>query len=262
MITKLLYHFYKTMFKKIIIILIIVCCNYSVSYAANKKSPIIIVAVASSFYNTTLEIASLFYKKTKIKTVIIKGSSGKHYAQIINGAPFDIFFSADQKRPKLLEKNNIKSRIYAIGKLILWTNDDSMDLKYDSIKYEKFNHIIIANEKLAPYGLAAVEYLKKLKIFDKIIHKTLKPENILAAFSLSQTNNAKFAILSLSDFKTDKKTIGQYVIIPQNFYQPIRQNVIALNEKKNVKLFMNFLRSKDAITVIKKNGFGVMPHDK
>ena len=131
------------------------------------------VAVASNFYSTIKVIAEQFELKTagfsgqQHKVILIPGSSGKHYAQIINGAPFEIFFSADTKRARLLEQAERAETgtrfTYALGKLILWSPiDDYVDLKGEVLNSKDFRYLAIANPKLAPYGKAAEEVLKSL----------------------------------------------------------------------------------------------------
>jgi len=141
------------------------------------------VAVASNFSNAMLTIVKQFESVSDHKVILSFGSTGKHYSQIIHGAPFDIFFAADTHRPERLEKKGIAipdSRFtYAIGKLVLWSPvDHYLDSSARILKQGEFRYLAIANPKLAPYGLAAQEVLQALKLWTKLQQRLVRGENI------------------------------------------------------------------------------------
>ena len=155
------------------------------------------IAVASNFYPTMKAIVDQFelenYEFSKInKIVLISGSSGKHYAQIINGAPFDIFFSADQARPALLEEKGIveyQSRFtYALGKIVLWSPTNGFVYSEGQVLYDNnFRFLAIANPKIAPYGIATKETLVSMGLWKNMDKKLVRGENIAQAFQFINT---------------------------------------------------------------------------
>ncbi|RKZ91942.1 MAG: molybdate ABC transporter substrate-binding protein, partial [Gammaproteobacteria bacterium] len=171
--------------------------------AGNVMAEEIRVVVASNFTDAIREIAGRFEMKTQHKVSVISGSTGKHYAQISNGAPFDVFFAADVKRPELLEQQGLAlpgSRFtYAVGKIVLWSPDqDYIDTSANVLKQGKFNHLSIANPKLAPYGRAAQQVLKKLGLWNKLQGRMVRGENIGQAFQFVKSGNARLGFVAFS----------------------------------------------------------------
>ena len=153
---------------------IIQLCAYVIFVlAANVQAAEIKVAVASNFANTLKEIAAEFQKDTGHQLAITPGATGKFYAQISNGAPFDVFLSADDETPRKLVQEGkaiaASQFTYAIGRLALWSpSPDLVDKNADILKTDKFKYIAIANAKVAPYGQAAVQTMQKLGVLSKI----------------------------------------------------------------------------------------------
>jgi len=225
------------------------------------------VAVASNFHNPLKEIIEEFEKKTEHKTLIISGSTGKLYAQILNGAPFHIFLAADSLRPQLLEKNGGAidgTRIsYALGKISLWSpnlNAISGTIKSTLLR-KKFSHIAMANPITAPYGKAALQTLKKLGLWNIIQPNVVQGENINQAFQFVFTNNAQLGFVSLAQI-LDPKIIhkGKQIDVPDEYYEPIKQDAVILaNGKFNdgaISLW-NFLQSDISKRIIQKYGYGL-----
>lgn len=224
------------------------------------------VAVAANFVAPMEEISAAFAKETGHQLKISSGASGKFYAQIKNGAPFQVFLSADDEKPIQLEKDGLAvqgSRFtYAIGKLILWSsNPNLVDSKGNVLVVANFNKMAIANPKLAPYGEAAIETLTALKLRDKLESKLVMGENISQTYQFVATGNAELGFIALSQVtKNNNLTTGSGWIVPENLYSPIKQDVVLLeNGKDNIaaKQLMNFLRSQKALTIIKSYGYGV-----
>ena len=223
------------------------------------------VAVATNFINPFKLLIKQFEKKTGHKVIIISGSTGKLYAQIVNGAPFDIFLSADDLRPKLLINKGYAilgtQYSYALGKITLWSpnaNIISKNVALTLIK-KKFSHIAIANPVTAPYGKAALQTLKNLDQWDKLKPFIVQGENIGQAFQFVFSNNAELGFVALSqvlDPKNNQK--GKRVDIPSRYYDPIKQDIVILTKGGNsvgsLELW-NFLKSDKAKTIIKKRGY-------
>ena len=190
------------------------------------------VAVASNFYPTMKVIAKLYELKTAgstghHKVVLIPGSSGKHYAQIMNGAPFDIFFSADTERARLLEQEGrvlAGTRFtYALGKLILWSSiDNYVDSKGEVLNKKDFRYLAIANPKLAPYGKSAEEALRSLKLWTNLKERLVQGENIAQTFQFVSSGNAKLGFVAYSQImNSDHSTDGSFWEVPKSIYKPI-----------------------------------------
>ena len=176
------------------------------------------VAVASNFYPTMKVIAKLYELKTAgssghHKVILIPGSSGKHYAQIMNGAPFDIFFSADIERARLLEQEGIVVAgtrfTYALGKLILWSSiDNYVDSKGEVLNKKDFRYLAIANPKLAPYGKSAEEALRSLKLWTNLKERLVQGENIAQTFQFVSSGNAKLGFVAYSQIMNPDLSIN------------------------------------------------------
>ena len=227
------------------------------SYARNTDQ-ILKLAVASNFRTAVTEIANIFTSKTGNEINISSASTGKLYAQIINGAPFDIFLSADELTPIQLEKNKLTvdgSRFtYAYGRLVLLSLDSKTSINSEQylVNFEKINKIAIANPKLAPYGAAALDVLKNLAMYDTVVSKLVYGENISQAFQYVVSRSAEIGFVSLSQVKSFyTNTFDGYWIIPNNLHRPINQQAVLLLHGKDSRIayeFLSFMKS----TMVKK----------
>lgn len=212
------------------------------------------VAVAANFAAPAQKIAAEFEKQTGHKAIIATGSTGKFYAQIVNGAPFDILLSADDETPAKLEREGhavAGSRYtYAIGKLVLWSAKPAIiDDKAEVLKRGSFNHLAIANPKVAPYGAAAVETMKALGVYDALQSKLVMGENIAQTHQFVATGNALLGFVALSQVLKDGKIEGSYWSVPEKLYTPIRQDAALLDKGKDNKAaraFLDFLKTNKA----------------
>jgi molybdate transport system substrate-binding protein len=212
------------------------------------------VAVAANFAGPVQKIAAEFEKQTGHKVIIVTGSTGKFYAQIVNGAPFDILLAADDETPAKLEKEGHsvvgKRFTYAIGKLVLWSPKSAVvDAKGEVLKNGGFDHISVANPKLAPYGAAAVETMKALGVYDSLQAKVVTGENIAQTHQFVATGNALLGFVALSQVLKDGKIEGSAWIVPEKLYSPIRQDAVLLNKGKDNKAataFLDFLKNNKA----------------
>ncbi len=222
------------------------------------------IAVASNFSNTIKKIVQSYKNVSKDKIVLIFGSTGKIYAQIKNGAPFDAFFSADAKTPKLLENEKLtvdKGRFtYAMGKIILWSPlQNFIDPKGAVLKSGQFKYLAIANAKLAPYGRAAKQSLKAMGLFDTLKEKIIRGENISQTFQFIKSRNVELGIISLSQLNSLRKdSRGSWWPIPKKLYSPIVQQVALLKKGPGLSRFIDFVLSKKGRAIIKQDGYDVL----
>lgn len=227
------------------------------------------VAVASNFYPTMKIIAKRYELKTggslgqQHKVVLIPGSSGKHFAQIMNGAPFDVFFSADEERPRLLEKEG-KAQMgtrytYALGKLVLWSPIDGfIDSEGLVLNQKDFRYLAIANPKISPYGASAEEALRSLRLWDNMQDRLVRGENITQTFQFVRSSNAKLGFVAYSQIKNPSFFLrGSFWEVPQSIYKPIQQQAILLKESSIGKEFLSFVQSDESLSIISKSGYGL-----
>lgn len=216
-------------------ILVAVVCTL---FATPAMAAEVHVAVAANFTAPMKQIASEFEKTTGHKVVLSFGASGKFYAQIKNGAPFQLMLSADDDKPIQLEKDGLAvagSRFtYAIGTLVLWSaKPDLVDPKGDILAKGNVNKIAIANPQLAPYGVAAMEVLAKRGLTAAIKPKIVQGENISQTFQFASTGNADLGFVALSQvMKNGKITSGSAWVVPGNLHTPIRQDAVLLMKGK------------------------------
>lgn len=222
------------------------------------------VAVAANFTAPIQAIAKDFEKDTGHKLVASFGATGQFYAQIKNGAPFEVFLAADDSTPAKLEQEKAVvpgSRFtYAIGKLALWSPKDGyVDAKGEVLKKGGFQHLSIANPKTAPYGLAATQVLDKLGLKDKLTGRIVEGQNIGQAYQFVSSGNAELGFVALSQiYKDGKVTAGSAWIVPADLYEPIRQDAVILEKGKDnaaAKALVDYLKGPKAAAVIKAYGY-------
>jgi len=223
------------------------------------------VAVASNFYPAMKEIVLQYELKQSQssenhKIILISGSSGKHYAQIMNGAPFDIFFSADKVRPILLEKKGISetgSRFtYALGRLVLWSSLDDFVEKDERLYNNDLRFLAIANPKIAPYGVAAREALISINLWKDLQSKLVRGENIAQTFQFVNSGNAKLGFISYSQLMNPNYSVGgSFWEVPQSMFKPIEQQAVLLKKSSLAKDFLSFIGSDESLNIISKYGY-------
>lgn len=220
------------------------------------------VAVASNFTGAIKEIAQAFEKQTGHQVTLVFGSTGKHYAQIKNGAPFEAFFAADVKRPKLLEEEGAAqpgSRFtYAIGKVVLWSpNQDLVDADAEVLNSDQFRHLAVANPELAPYGKAAEQVMKAKGAWEALRGRMVRGENIGQTFQFVYSGNAELGFVALSQIKKPGAAIeGSYWEPEQSLYDSIEQQAVLLKNNDVARDFLAFVRSEPAREIIHGYGYG------
>ncbi|UDF03133.1 molybdate ABC transporter substrate-binding protein [Asticcacaulis sp. AND118] len=219
------------------------------------------VAVAANFTETAKRIATAFEKKTGHTVTQSFGASGQFYAQITHGAPFEVFLSADAERPVRLDSDGLTVKgtrfVYAYGKLVLWSADKRVDAKGAVLSKGTFDKLAIADPAAAPYGAAAVETLTRLGLYDRLQSKIVKGGNIAQTYTFIATGAAELGFVALS--QTQGKG-GSSWVVPANLYSPIDQQAVLLKtgaDNPAAKAYMAFLRSPEAVTIIRSHGYEV-----
>jgi molybdate transport system substrate-binding protein len=222
------------------------------------------VAVAANFTAPMQKIAADFERDTGHKVLLAFGSTGKFYAQIKNGAPFEVFFAADDKTPARLEQEGFAvagSRFtYAIGQLALWSaRPGYVDDQGAVLKQGAFTHLAIANPKLAPYGAAATETLNRLGLLAALQPKFVQGENIAQTFQFVSTGNAELGFVALSQVtEGGKLKSGSAWIVPSALHAPIRQDAVVLTRGKDnaaALALMKYMKQDKARAIIRAYGY-------
>jgi len=234
--------------------------------SARPQQKVINVAVASDLKFAMSELASAYEKQSDVKVKLTFGSSGNFFAQIRNGAPFDIFFSADSNYPLKLSEAGLvlpnSSYDYAIGRLVLWSRaDGKVDPSksgWNALLDPGVQKIAIANPEHAPYGRAAVAALRSSGFYDKAKDKLVFGENISQAAQFVQSGSAQIGILSMSLALSLPLRSGKYWEIPRHQYFPLIQSAVVLKrtEQKDLAIsFMEFVASPSGTEILEEFGF-------
>jgi molybdate transport system substrate-binding protein len=221
------------------------------------------VAVAANFTAPMQKIAAEFEKDTGHKVTASFGSTGKFYAQIKNGAPFEILLAADDETPAKLIKEDAAiagtNFTYAIGKLVLWSAKPGVvDEAGEVLKKGSFEHLALANPKLAPYGAAGIETMKAMGAYDALQAKIVTAENIGQAYQFISSGNAELGFVALSQVLKDGKIEGSAWVVPAKYYTQIKQDAVVLAKgrgKPAAEALMKYLKGDKAKAVIKSYGY-------
>lgn len=238
----------------------------SLLLAASAQAAEVKVAVASNFAQPMKELAADFEKETGHKLTISQGATGKFYAQISNGAPFDVLLAADDETPTRLVKEGkavaASQFTYAIGRLVLWSPDDKLvDQDGQVLKSDKFKYLAIANARVAPYGRAAVQVMQKLGVLGKIEPHVVQGENIAQTLQFVTTGNAQLGFVALSQvLEHGKIKAGSAWVVPEGIHEQIRQDAVLLNAGKDsaaAASLLAYLKSDKAKKAIESYGYKV-----
>jgi len=239
------------------------------SQEASKPCGTVTVAAASDLSYAMNEIAMNFEKAARCTVRVSTGSSGNFLTQIENGAPFDVFFSADIEYPRRLESEGLaapgSTYLYAIGKIVLWTRKDSrVEVEKGLVTLRDFSvrKIAIANPQHAPYGRAAEEALRRSGVYDAVKDRLVLGENISQAAEFVESGNADAGILALSlVLSPTMKGKGRAWAIPENLYTPIQQGAVIVGAAPNPQgagQFLDYIKTPAARTLFEQYGF-VLP---
>lgn len=222
------------------------------------------IAVAANFADPIKAIVADFSRATGHTVKISTGATGKFYAQIVNGAPFDALLAADDDTPARLvaEKHGVPGSVftYAVGRLVLWsTNASKVDAHASTLKSGNFRFLAVANPKTAPYGRAALQTLAAMKV-DVPDSKRVVGESIAQTWQFAATGNADLGFVALSQvWKDGKLTSGSAWIVPANLHQPIRQDAVLLlhgQHNAETRALLDWLKSPSARKIIESYGYG------
>lgn len=241
------------------VLLLATLCSLTMPVAAEQLR----VAVASNFGATLGKLAEHFEAQSGHSVVLSAASTGKHYAQIRNGAPFDAFFAADRKRPDALDGAGIAvpgSRYtYALGRLVLWSpRSGYVDAEGRVLQEGMYRFLAIANPKLAPYGQAAQQVMQRLGLWAGAQGKLVRGENIGQAFHYVYSGNAELGFIADAQLHAPgRETGGSAWQVPPRLYQPIEQQAVLLRDSAAGRAFMAYVQSAAAQTVIRDAGYGI-----
>jgi molybdate transport system substrate-binding protein len=224
------------------------------------------VAVAANFTAPMQKIAKAFEQATGHKAQLAFGATGKFYGQIKNGAPFAVLLAADDETPARLEKEGLAvvgTRFtYATGRLALWSKQPNLgDEKGEVLRSNSFNKLAIADPKLAPYGIAAMEVIHKLGVQGSVIPKLVQGESIGQTYQFVSTENAQLGFVALSQISVDGRiTQGSAWVVPQNLHTPLKQDAVLLNAGKDnaaAHALLKYLQGDTAKAIITRYGYAL-----
>lgn len=233
--------------------------------AASARADEVLVAVAANFAAPLARIGEGFSAATGHTLKVSAGATGKFYAQIVAGAPFEVLIAADDETPKKLVNEGLavpgSQFTYAIGKLVLWSAQPGVvDGQGAVLASGRFAHLAIANPKLAPYGQAAAEVLKARGLTDALAPKLVTAESIAQAYQFVATGNAELGFVALSQVAVPGKAmVGSYWLVPASLHGEIRQDAVLLKVgEKNpaATALLTYLKSAPARALIQSWGYG------
>lgn len=222
------------------------------------------VAVASNFTAPMQKIAAEFERDTGHKAVLAFGATGTFYAQVRNGAPFELLLAADEETPARLERDHLAVNgtrfTYAVGKLVLWSaRPGYVDAEGRVLASGTFRHLAIANPRTAPYGAAAVATLQRLGLFETMQPRLVQGENIAQAHQFVATGNAELGFVALSQvYRDGKLAAGSGWIVPPRLHAPIRQDAVVLAKGQAspaARALAAYLQSDKARAIIASFGY-------
>jgi len=228
------------------------------------------VAAAADLADAIEEISANFQKATGCTLRVSTGSSGNFLSQIENGAPFDLFFSADIEYPKKLEAEGLaapgSTYLYAVGKIVMWVRNDSrLDISKGlaSLLDPSIHKIAIANPQHAPYGRAAQQAFNNAGVYDSVKDRLVLGENISQAAQFVESGNAGAGILALSLVLSPRmKDKGRFWRIPENSYAPIEQGVVLLRGSQNrqgAQALLDYIKTPATAGLLERYGFVLPP---
>lgn len=230
-----------------------------------RDSEKLLIAAAANMQYPMKDLVKTFTEKTGIECETVISSSGILTAQIREGAPFDVFVSADMKYPSALFKDGYTlsaPEIYAYGKLILWTLDKRLDPSLELLTSDRIRHIALANPKTAPYGMAAMEVLERTGIFEKVQNKLVLGESISQASQFVVSGAAEIGFTARSVvLSAELEDQGKWIEVDEKYYAPIAQGVVILKGRKKrihqAAKFHDFLFSEKGKEILDKFGYSV-----
>lgn len=229
--------------------------------AAVARAESAAVAVAANFTDAAKELWALFEQESDHRVVFSFGSTGQLYAQISQGAPFDVFLSADNVRTKTAIQAGFAVEgtdfTYATGRIVLYSSESSLVTGEDTLRKGAFQRLAIASPAAAPYGAAAVETMKALGVYDMLAPRIVQGQSITQTYQFVATGNAELGFVALSQVVGNSR--GSRWLVPENLHAPIAQDAVLLKHGENnpaAREFLSFLRGPKARAVIERFGYG------
>jgi len=238
----------------------------------SKPESELLIAAAADLNPALKDIGEEFEKKTGIHVKLSFGASGALTQQVQNGAPFDVFFSADMDFPRKLIQQKLADSSslykYALGKIVLWVPLDSrLDVEHQTMNVlldASVEKIAIANPLHAPYGRAAVEALRHAGLYDRLTSRFVMGENVSQAAQFVESGNAQAGFVALAHARSPAvKDKGKFWIVPADYYSPLDQGVVLVSKsqhKAEAQQFMEFFKTKEVSDALEKYGF-TLPKD-
>ena len=237
-------------------------CAFAACALQDAAADVIRVAVATNFTATMNDLVARFREQGNHDVLLSFGSTGSHYAQIKNGAPFEAFFSADAERPRLLEEEGVAiagSRFtYAVGRLILWSRlEGYVDANGRVLENGTFRFLSIANPELAPYGAAAREVMMARGVWAALQGRLVQGQDIGQAYSFVYTGNAELGFVAYAQVKKPGAPVeGSFWLVPERLHAPIEQQAVLLKDVPAARAFIEFTKSPAALEIIRGYGYG------
>jgi molybdate transport system substrate-binding protein len=220
------------------------------------------IAVAANFANAMAALVARFEAATDHVVLVSTGSTGAHYAQILNGAPFDAAFAADSRRPALLEQKGLAVAgtrfTYARGRLALWSpRAELVDTEGGVLSSGRFRHLAIANPALAPYGMAAREVLESLGLWERLQSRIVRGQDIGQTFGFVYSQNAELGFVAYSQIAgPDRPVEGSHWLVPEALHRPIEQQAVLLKDVPTARAFLEFVKGLEGRHIIASYGYG------
>lgn len=222
------------------------------------------VAVAANFTPVLKELGQAFERQTGDRLIVSTGSTGKLYAQIANGAPYDVLLAADDTHPRKLEQAGLAEQggtfVYAYGRLVLWSaRPNYVDADGNILKSGRYTRLAIANPNTAPYGAAALAVLKHLGVYDQARPRLVQGEDIGQTFQFAASGNADLGFVAFSQVRARPTNPGSYWLVPTDLYPRIAQGAVLLTRgasNEAARAFIAYLKSPAARAVIERFGYG------
>ena len=221
------------------------------------------VAVASNVVGAARVLVDRFEAATEHSVVLASGSTGKHYAQILHGAPFQVFLAADERRPRLLAESGRAvegSRVsYGRGRLVLWSPGESLvDAEGGVRATGDFAYLALANPRLAPYGRAAKQVLENRGLWEALEGRRVMGENIAQTFQFVRTGNAALGFVALSQLEAPERSMGgSRWLVPETLHEPIEQQAVLLADEPAPRAFLEFVTGEQGQAILRDHGYEV-----
>lgn len=249
--------------KRLVVLPLLLLILLGLGCKQGHEAKLLIATAASAKFPMT-KLIDAFTKKKGVECELIVSSSGKLTAQIIEGAPYHLFISANMKYPTVLFEKKLSNEptIYAYGKLVLWTANKNINPSLDELTKEEIKHIAVPNPKIAPYGEVAMEVLKYYNIYDKVENKLVYGESVSQTNQFILSGAAELGFTSKSTVLSDEiKGKGNWIELARASYSSIAQGAVILNStdelETTAQAFLDFLSSSEGKAILEEFGFAI-----